>query len=147
MVIIMKKQKLAFFLLTFIAVSALLVSVFSLSTLREIKKGNESLRSVCSELQGRLSVINQRLGNIDSSIELYGESLLAGSESQVSAEVSVYVVREHGGIIGVFDKDGSLLKSVNTAVATLSEEDQKKLGEGIIVCSTEELGRILADLS
>lgn len=61
----------------------------------------------------------------------------------VDAPAEVYVIRAYNGIIGVFDADGLLIKTVNTAMSTLPVSDREALEEGITVGSFEEMNGIM----
>lgn len=50
----------------------------------------------------------------------------------------LYVVAEHRGIIGLFDPEGQLLRTVNVFVMTLPEADRVALAAGIPVSSPAE---------
>ena len=54
----------------------------------------------------------------------------------------LYTVRAHEGIIGIFDADGTLCRSVNVFVMTLPEADREALAAGIPAYSEEEMRRI-----
>ena len=56
----------------------------------------------------------------------------------------MYTVRVHEGIIGIFDTDGALCRSVNVFVMTLPEADREALAAGIVAYSEEEM-RMIAE--
>jgi hypothetical protein len=56
----------------------------------------------------------------------------------------LYTVRAHEGIIGIFDADGTLCRSVNVFVMTLPEADREALAAGIPAYSEEEM-RLIAE--
>ena len=57
--------------------------------------------------------------------------------------ITIYTVKVHDGIIGVFDGSGVLIETVNVAVITLPEADRTALYEGITVYGMEEVLKIL----
>lgn len=59
-------------------------------------------------------------------------------EEEGTAPAPSYVVAEHRGIIGLFDHEGRLLRTVNVFVMTLPEADRTALTAGIPVSSLEE---------
>lgn len=56
----------------------------------------------------------------------------------------MYTVKAHEGIIGIFDADGALCRSVNVFVMTLPEADREALAAGIVAYSEEEM-RMIAE--
>ena len=76
----------------------------------------------------------------DLSVDLSANGNPAG-ESEIAREESSqrYTVREYEGHIGIFLEDGTLKSELKTPVELLPEIDQKKLQEGIVVNTEEEL--------
>jgi hypothetical protein len=62
----------------------------------------------------------------------------APDEETTDAPVSLYLIAEHNGIIGLFDTSGALLRSVNVFVMTLPKSDREALAVGIPASSWEE---------
>lgn len=62
----------------------------------------------------------------------------APAEESTDAPVSLYLIAEHNGIIGLFDTSGALLRSVNVFVMTLPKSDREALAVGIPASSWEE---------
>lgn len=60
---------------------------------------------------------------------------------------SGWIVKEHMGKIGIFQKDGTLLQVLDTYVKTLPEADQTLLGEGFEIFTQSELNAIIEDYS
>ena len=56
----------------------------------------------------------------------------------------LYTVKAHDGIIGIFDSDGTLCRSVNVFIMTLPEADREALAAGIPAYSEEEM-QMIAD--
>ena len=56
-----------------------------------------------------------------------------------------FIVREHEGIIGVFNSDGDLEYTVEIYVKTLPEADRSLLSSGIFAKNKAELLEILGD--
>lgn len=61
--------------------------------------------------------------------------------------VTLYVVREYNGKIGVFSSDGGLLRTVSVMVSALPVKDRDALTAGINVTSFAELNALLEDFS
>jgi hypothetical protein len=59
------------------------------------------------------------------------------------ASAALYLICEHGGIIGVFDRAGKLTDTRNVLVMTLPRADRDALTVGIPVFSEEELEALL----
>ena len=64
-------------------------------------------------------------------------------EEATDAPVSLYLIAEHNGIIGLFDTSGALLRSVNVFVMTLPKADREALSVGIPASSWEEALTVL----
>lgn len=67
----------------------------------------------------------------------------APAEEVTATPASLYLIAESGGVIGLFDASGALLKSVNVFVMTLPEADRKALSVGIPASSWEEALTVL----
>jgi hypothetical protein len=67
----------------------------------------------------------------------------APTEEATDAPVSLYLIAEHNGIIGLFDTSGALLRSVNIFVMTLPTADREALAVGIPASSWEEALTVL----
>lgn len=61
--------------------------------------------------------------------------------------VTLYIVREYNGKIGVFSSDGGLLRTVSVMVSALPVKDRDALTAGIHVTSFAELNALLEDFS
>lgn len=55
------------------------------------------------------------------------------------AEACAYRVTEYRGIIGVFDGDGRLMRTVNVRVDTLPAVDREALAAGIVAGTWQEM--------
>ena len=62
-------------------------------------------------------------------------------------EETGWVVKEHEGKIGIFEKDGTLFQVIPTYVKTLPEADQRLLGEGFEIETKAQLNAIWEDYS
>ena len=62
-----------------------------------------------------------------------------------AAEHECFIVREHEGIIGVFNTDGELLYTVDVYIKTLPLSDRELLRQGIHAKDRSELLEILGD--
>ena len=67
----------------------------------------------------------------------------APAEEVTDAPVSLYLIAEHNGIIGLFDTSGALLRSVNVFVMTLPKTDREALSVGIPASSWREALAVL----
>ena len=64
---------------------------------------------------------------------------------QIDDKSESFWVREHEGVIGVFDNDGLLQYTVEVYIKTLPEKDRLLLKDGIFAKSKTELFEILGD--
>ncbi len=58
-----------------------------------------------------------------------------------------FIAREYNGIIGIFNPDGALLRTVEVYTKTLPKTDQTLLREGIKLWSEDELRALIEDYS
>ena len=61
------------------------------------------------------------------------------AEPAADPEAAPYVVAEYRGIIGVFDGEGNLLRTVNVSVSTLPDADRAALADGIQAMSWQDM--------
>ena len=72
-------------------------------------------------------------------------------EEKISSPTTVgdknekYLIREYHGAIGVFGKDGTLIKTVSVAVVALPLDEREKLENGFYAESDEMLKKIIED--
>ena len=58
---------------------------------------------------------------------------------------TLFTAREVGGRIGIYDANGTLLRTLNIPVATLPRADREQLAIGITLKSEQELAALIAD--
>ena len=58
-----------------------------------------------------------------------------------------WILKEHHGQIGIFQKDGTLIQVLDTYIKTLPKADRGMLGEGIYADTEEELRDLIEDYS
>lgn len=61
------------------------------------------------------------------------------ADPSADPEAAPYVVAEYRGIIGVFDGEGNLLRTVNVSVSTLPDADRAALADGIQAMSWQDM--------
>ena len=59
----------------------------------------------------------------------------------------MYTVREVNGCIGIYDADGTLLRTLQVPVSTLPRADREQLAVGIALTSKQELDALIEDYS
>lgn len=67
------------------------------------------------------------------------------TEPQETDTDKIYTVREHMGMIGIFDESGALVRVLEVYVRTLPEADKRMLKEGFEVVGTKQLNAIIED--
>ncbi len=84
-----------------------------------------------------------------STIRASGEpsALAKDDEAAATQKYSIYTVREHRGIIGIFSESGDLLEIIDTPIVALPQKDQEKLRIGITVSGERELSSLREDYS
>lgn len=65
------------------------------------------------------------------------------ADPSADPEAAPYVVAEYRGIIGVFDGEGNLLRTVNVSVSTLPDADRAALADGIQAMSWQDMMNIV----
>ena len=87
-----------------------------------------------------------------SALDKYGELIkeidtISSKHTSIEPETTdmSFWVREHEGIIGVFDNGGELEYTVEIYIKTLPEKDRRLLRSGIYAKNREELLEILGD--
>ena len=59
--------------------------------------------------------------------------------------IVMFIAREVGGRIGIYDANGTLLRTLSVPVATLPRADREQLQAGIALKSEQELAALIAD--
>ena len=72
------------------------------------------------------------------------DEVTAPAAHAAAAPDEVFTVRAYNGIIGAFDADGTLFRTVNTAVSTLPAADRAALEAGMTVTGFDALEQLLA---
>ena len=67
--------------------------------------------------------------------------------SEESTEETRFWIKEYNGVVGIFNTDGSLYKTIDTRVKALPEADQNLLEEGFEVIGKSQLNSIIEDYS
>ena len=81
-------------------------------------------------------------------IYVYLTEALPNTETEAQDTTSPdmgWIVKEHDGRIGIFDREGVLLFVLDTYVKTLPEADKRLLGEGIVIETKEQLLSLIED--
>ena len=65
------------------------------------------------------------------------------SETESEEKSGVWLITEHKERIGIFDRDGNMIKLIDIYIKTLPRNDQTELREGIWVSSEKELYSII----
>lgn len=68
-------------------------------------------------------------------------------DTDAAVNATTYTVGILDGRIGIWDADGTLIETLNVAVATLPRADREQLSAGIVVCGEDELGALIEDYS
>ena len=143
----MKISKGAFYSLLVISLTALVLIGILAFSVSHFNDSYNKLYNMYNDLNNRFSDINAGLDSVNNSIDSFENYISGNNDNQVSVEKTVYILKEYNGIIGVFDAKGNLMKTINTAVSSLSSQDRDKLSQGIITTSNDELAALIEDLS
>ena len=143
----MKISKGAFYSLLIISLTSFVLIGILAFAVSHFNESYDRLYNMYNDLNNRFSDINASLDSVNNSIDSFENSIDNGGDNQGSGEKTVYILKEYNGIIGVFDEKGNLMKTINTAVSSLSAQDREQLTHGIITTSNEELAGLIEDLS
>ena len=143
----MKISKGAFYSLLIISMTSFVLIGILAFAVSHFNESYDRLYNMYNDLNNRFSDINASLDSVNNSIDSFENSIDNGGDNQGSGEKTVYILKEYNGIIGVFDERGNLMKTINTAVSSLSAQDREQLTHGIITTSNEELAGLIEDLS
>ncbi len=150
----MKISKGAFYSLLIISLTSFVLIGILAFAVSHFNESYDRLYNMYNDLNNRFSDINASLDSVNNSIDSFENSIDSfensidnGGDNQGSGEKTVYILKEYNGIIGVFDERGNLMKTINTAVSSLSAQDREQLTHGIITTSNEELAGLIEDLS
>ncbi len=64
-----------------------------------------------------------------------------------NTEEQTFLIKEYNGLVGIFNTDGSLYKTIDVRVKALPEADQGLLEEGFEVIGKSQLNSIIEDYS
>ena len=124
------------------------------NSVREIKRNqrkmNKDLAEIKSSLKNRSSegfVTAFRVYADENVADLAENSFVAEADKVESYEPEYYTLREHEGIVGIFDDEEELVEKINTAVSSLSASDRQSLLLGIKAQNQEEIEKILESLN
>lgn len=125
-------------------------------SMNDMKKKMFDLRSTANTLSRQMR--NQRK-QMDAVLDIASDNLYSEkrdalptqefddySNSNCGDKDFIYTVREHNGVIGIFNEEGELVDEKNVIVESLSACDKHDLSIGILVRSDEELERLLNEL-
>ncbi len=118
----------------------------------EDKNKGLSAASLCAALAAALIcalslyftiTLTDKISALTEKTELLGDTIagLALTED----EEPVFILREHEGVIGVFDSSGVLTDLIDVQVRSLPEADRNMLAEGIYAFSKQELIALIED--
>jgi hypothetical protein len=67
------------------------------------------------------------------------------STPTVGNSIEKYLIKEYTGKIGIFDESGILIKEINVVTVTLPLKERKKLNQGFLVNSIDDLEKFIED--
>ena len=143
----MKISKGAFYSLLIISLTSFVLIGILAFAVSHFNESYDRLYNMYNDLNNRFSDINASLDSVNNSIDSFENSIDNSGNDQDSGEKNVYILKEYNGIIGVFDERGNLMKTINTAISSLSAQDREQLAQGIITTSNQELAGLIEDLS
>ena len=142
-----RAEKIFSILLTVFGVMLALCLFLSIASVVMLSKSRERAALVAAQNEERMEEIFSRLENIeqsdlqtdatdDESVETNADAL--GSDG--------FLIRELDGKIGVYKKDGALLKKVDIPIKILPKKEQQAVKNGIEVDSIDELLKMMQDI-
>ena len=132
-----KVMSLAFFIISYATVYSSI----------EAKRQYEEIRRENIEISRKIRNIEEQI--VKMSAKDQGDShkeeeiiCAAIKKDNMSTEVT-HTVQEYNGIIGIFDRNGILIREIDIEVSSLPESDKEDLAVGIRVYSSDELDRLI----
>lgn len=120
------------------------------SRIRKLESGLSAIADALpdeKEAQGDASQVNAEPDDTEVMLpeETVAEAVVTHAEAHAAEPVAErgYIISVYRGIIGVFDADGRLLRTVNVSVATLPASDRDALLDGIPASTQEQMLEIV----
>ena len=126
-------------------------SVGIVYSIARTKESFDKMTLTCNSLKNRISEMRSSMNSLSDQLkECRAQMSSMNSEREKEREKEEdkpkYTVREHKGLVGVFDDKNALIREVDTAVSALSAADRQNLLIGIRVNGEDELERVLSSL-
>lgn len=139
----MESSKILTVLCAFVLVVCLVLSITTLTVLRNAVEENDALQEDAAALVGNL---NACVEDLNAALE-ESDSIPTSSDTSTPTDTLAdsFCVREVNGKIGVYTSDGYLVHLLDVSVDTLPAADREALSAGICVGSWRELIAIIQD--
>ncbi|MBQ7829426.1 MAG: hypothetical protein IJ345_04075 [Clostridia bacterium] len=122
-------------------------SVGIVYSIARTKESFDKMTLTCNSLKNRISEMRSSMNSLSDQLkECRAQMSSMNSEREKEEDKPKYTVREHKGLVGVFDDKNALIREVDTAVSALSAADRQNLLIGIRVNGEDELERVLSSL-
>lgn len=122
-------------------------SVGIVYSIARTKESFDKMTLTCNSLKNRISEMRSSMNSLSDQLkECRAQISSMNSEREKEEDKPKYTVREHKGLVGVFDDKNALIREVDTAVSALSAADRQNLLIGIRVNGEDELERVLSSL-
>ncbi len=123
----------------------LVLSITALSTLRHAVSENEALQNDMEELAAELDGCVDALGKLPDASPAATAEQTKEVITDATVTSSSFCMRTVGDRIGIYTKDGYLIKFLETDPRTLPQSERELLQKGIFVSSWGELLALLED--
>lgn len=122
-------------------------SVGIVYSIARTKESFDKMALTCNSLKNRISEMRSSMNSLSDQLkECRAQMSSMNSEREKEEDKPKYTVREHKGLVGVFDDKNALIREVDTAVSALSAADRQNLLIGIRANGEDELERVLSSL-
>ena len=123
-------------------------SVGIVYSIARTKESFDKMILTCNSLKNRISEMRGSMNSLSDQLkECRAQMFTTKSDCDKNEDSKPkYTVREHKGLVGVFDDKGTLIREVDTAVSALSAADRQNLLIGIRVKDEDELERVLSSI-
>ncbi len=126
----------------FILIVCLTLCITTLSVLRNAVAENGIIQKSASSLVDEL---NSCMDEMEELLEKNNSVEVSVNSKPNESEKELYLLRDAGGLITVFTKDGYLIKNTEIHTSTLPAADREALAKGIEAESWERVLELLSD--
>ncbi len=126
----------------FILIVCLTLCITTLSVLRNAVAENGIVQESASSL---VDDLNSCMDEMEELLQKNNSMEVSVNSNPNESEKEQYLLRDAGGFVSIYTKDGYLIKSTETHTSTLPAADREALAKGIEADSWEKVLELLSD--